>query len=101
MSNETPHTVTESDFEERKGGLYYIGPLEPAIKFVQQDHGTLEESENGRTYVNYDHTPPKGWDDCAEFGVGETPEEAWRYIMGAVFGPLDEEFHPIPLEVRA
>lgn len=31
-------------------------------------------------------------DDAAEWGAGDTLEQAWRYALGAMFGPVDDEY---------
>lgn len=31
-------------------------------------------------------------DDLAEWGSGQSVEEAWRYALGAMFGPVDDEY---------
>jgi hypothetical protein len=37
------------------------------------------------------------WDNCDEFGNGSTEEDAWRWALGAAFGPADDEFSAFPL----
>lgn len=93
------YVLTVDSFETRHGDLYYTGPLEPAQAFVKRDQGTSEtQLENGlwEVLVGYS-ADPVTWDNAAEWGRGETLEEAWRFALGAVFGPIDEEFVPFEL----
>lgn len=93
------HTVTESDFEER-GDLYYTGPLEEAKAFIQWDTWTnerkIEEPPCWEVTIAYG-SEEQAPDECADWGRGPDLETAWRYALGAAFGPLDSEFHPLEL----
>lgn len=96
------HTVTPADFDTSRDDLYYTGPLAEAKAFIQRHHGTTEhviDTPHGSTVevlVGYGTDAPTAA-DAAEWGRGAGPEEAWRYALGAVFGPLDEEFHDVEL----
>lgn len=77
--------LTETDH-----GTYYTGPLEPARRAMRDEYGdslTIEHREDGRWIVTEhrgsEHSNPNQW------GAGATEEEAWRYLIGTDFGPLD------------
>jgi hypothetical protein len=102
------YTVTANDFEVRNGDLYYTGPLDEAKRFVQKFHGTSEHVVTLKDGVTTVHqvliaygTDTPTIEDAAEWGNGPTPEDAWRWVLGAVFGPLDNEFQPVELSVCA
>lgn len=100
------HTVTSADFEVRNGDLYYTGPLDEARQFIQRFHGTAEHAASStegpciEVLVAYGHDTPTPA-DAAEWGRGPTSEDAWRWALAAVFGPIDEEFNDIELSVCA
>lgn len=92
--------LTADQLEERTGGTYYTGPVEPAQNYLAR-HGydTDAFEENGKTTVLVGYTGEKvTWENCAEFGKGPTADEAWRYALGAAYGPVDDEFAPIDLD---
>ncbi len=79
---------------ETKHGTYYTGPLAPAKRAMLDEYGdsiTVEHLDwTGYWLVTEhrgsDHGNPNQW------GKGETEEEAWRYLIGCDFGPLDETY---------
>ena len=84
------HYLTAEDFTTGIGGdLLYIGPLADALAYAKR-------------YGDYDGEPTQNetgmWDVTLltgdNWGRGDTPELAWRYVFGAYFGPIDENFHP-------
>lgn len=81
-----------SILSERDNGTYYTGPLDPAIKAMRDEYGehiTVERGANGWKVTEHrgsTHDNPNQW------GVGVTEEEAWRYLIGADFGPLDSTY---------
>jgi len=92
--------LTAGQLEERTGGTFYTGPIEPAQNYLAR-HGYDTDSfpEHGKTTVLVGYTGEKvTWANCAEFGRAETPEIAWRYALGAAYGPVDDEFAPIDLD---
>jgi hypothetical protein len=105
--NTTVHTVTAEDFEVRNGDLYYTGPLAEAQAFIRQEYGVTEHviTLNGdlgqahEVLIAYSHDAPT-MADAAEWGHGPTLEDAWRWVLAAAFGPLDDEFVPFPLTIR-
>ena len=86
--------------EERSGGSYYTGPLHEAQKFAREDarrdgldHVLVAEprtdTATGRIMyvVETDH----------DWGSGPDAETAWRYYLGAIFGPPDDEYDDLRL----
>lgn len=76
------------------GGLYYVGELDPAKRLVAQDRivFTGTQLQPGGVYHWVHLNDSEDPDDTAEWGRGETAEEAWRYALGAAFGPVDDEY---------
>jgi len=70
--------------EERENGdTYYVGPLDPAMQIaVDEDTEIRVEKVWDHYQVNSDH----------HWGNGKSLEEAWRYFLGAMFGPIDSEY---------
>lgn len=88
-------TKSNSILTERPLGTYYKGPLEPAKKAMLDEYGdniTVEHKiEEGGYWIVTEHRgstveSPNQW------GSGSTEEEAWRYLIGADFGPLDATY---------
>lgn len=77
--------------EDGNGYSYYVGPLAPAKALALADLSGGEirtvslESGGVRIYLLED-----GFETA--WGSGETEEQAWRYALGAMFGPLDENY---------
>jgi hypothetical protein len=75
---------------EREGDIYFQGDLEAGKALVARDRFVFEGKHEGGHYVHLcDSDDP---DDLAEWGGGPTPEEAWRFAIGAHLGPVDEEY---------
>lgn len=94
------HMLTIKDLTDRDGDTYYTGPLEEAKEFIKSYSNVSECSfvNSFKVYINQaggDDIPT--FDNCDEFGVGKTMEEAWRFALGAAFGPADDEFSAFPL----
>lgn len=84
---------SNSILTETEDGTCYTGPLAPAQRAIREEYGedvTVERRSDGRWIVTEhrggEHANPNAW------GVGETEEEAWRYLIGADFGPLDATY---------
>ena len=84
---------SNSILTETKDGTYYTGPLEVAQRAMLDEYGdsiTVEHREDGRWIVTEhrggEHANPNAW------GIGKTEEEAWRYLIGTDFGPLDDTY---------
>jgi len=79
----------------RDGDPYYIGPLGPAQAAVKRDRWVQAD---GASAPNL----PASWrvglyddpecEEEAEWGTGPDEETAWRFALGAYFGPLDEHY---------
>ena len=95
------HTVTIEDLSEGNGDTYYTGPLEPAKAFIRQDAEITETVEDGTHVVLIGTTHAPGetvtWENADDWGKGPDNETAWRYALGAAFGPADDEFVPVEL----
>jgi hypothetical protein len=94
--------VTIKDLTTKNGDDYYTGPLEEAKAFLKSYSNTSEVSIGGRVevYINQDGDSVDdipSWNNCNEFGKGTSSEEAWRFALGAAFGPADDEFSAFPM----
>lgn len=84
---------SNSILTETPVGTYYTGPLEPAKRVMRDEYGddlTVEHRPEGHWIVTEHrgstHDNPNQW------GQGPTEEEAWRYLIGTDFGPLDDTY---------
>lgn len=83
---------SNSILTETEDGTYYTGPLEPARRALLDEYGdsiTVEQSEGHWIVTEHrggTHDNPNAW------GKGATEEEAWRYLIGSDFGPLDDTY---------
>lgn len=96
------HTVTEKDFTTRNDDLYYTGPLEEAKALIRKEFAVTEQSywmdgEQRHTVMFGIVGEPVTWDTMNDYGNGGSSEEAWRFALGAEFGPLDDGFEPFDL----
>ena len=95
------YMLTIKDLEERSEGTYYTGPLEVAQAFIREFSNVSESSRaNGRwsVFINQEGGDVVATlDNCNEYGNGATREIAWRWALGAAFGPADDEFSAFPL----
>lgn len=96
-----PTMLTADHLEERQDqGTFYTGPLQPAKDFMaRHDYATAVSEKDGThtVLIGYDGTAVT-WDNCADFGRAKTPEDAWRFALGAAYGPADDEFQPLDLD---
>jgi hypothetical protein len=96
-----PTMLTADQLEERPEGTFYTGPIEPAKTHLAHDYASAVSEKDGVTTVLLGYTADTvTWENCSEFGKGQSPEEAWRYALGAAYGPVDDEFQPIDLDAR-
>jgi len=105
------HPYVDMDDDENKDRLlitlpdddtFYVGDLDRGIAAIKLDRFTTEgwvKNDSDERYYRVhlcDREPagtePTDADDVAEFGSGKTREEAWRYALGAAFGPIDAEY---------
>lgn len=95
------YTVTAEDLPTRNGDTYYTGPLEPAKAFVYEYEQVSESVEDATHVVLIGTTHAPGdtvtWETADDWGKGPDNETAWRYALGALFGPADSEFVPVEL----
>lgn len=84
LLTETPH------------GTWYKGMLIPAIREALSDRDVIIRQNETGVHVALCDKGLKGEDPSlefeAEFGNGRSFDQAWRYALGAYFGPLDEEY---------
>lgn len=95
------HTVTPADLvEDANGDCKYVGPLEPAQQFIREDCAVTVLHEGQRVSVlvsTTDRPDTVTWETCDSWGTGPDEETAWRYVIGAEFGPADSEFEPFDI----
>lgn len=96
------HFLTIKDLDTRPEGTYYTGPLEEAKDFLRSYSNVTVSFQPGRSvtvFINQDGGTDEvaDWGNCNEFGKGPTEEDAWRFALGAAFGPADDEFSAFPL----
>jgi hypothetical protein len=92
------HMLTVKDLETRSHGTYYVGPLEEAKQFIRETENVSEISRiGGQHTVMFSQDADPTWGNCNDYGNGPTNEIAWRYALGAAFGPADDEFSAFPL----
>lgn len=77
--------------EDEHGDVLYTGDLDAGKALARADRWVVEKPGASGWYVVELHDSPD-LDSMAEWGAGETPDEAWRYALGAMFGPLDAEY---------
>ena len=89
-----PHRLTAKDLPEINGMSFYAGPLAPAIEFVKKHKEHDADPKRDITSGSWSVTLQDGniW------GQGDTPEMAWRFALGALFGPADDEFMELDLK---
>lgn len=86
--------------EDEHGDTYYIGPLEPAKRLVSQERYVREEGPNEHGLYTVKLGDSEDVDNSvAEFGHDHDQESAWRYALGAYFGPMDEGYDGLRLRV--
>lgn len=100
LSDDTVRALTESISKVNEdhplivnpsGDTYFIGDLAAGKSFVELDRYVREvEHPSGQWRVAL-CDDPQGKSE-AEWGSGPTLEEAWRFALGAYFGPIDDEY---------
>jgi hypothetical protein len=70
---------------------YYLGDLKAGQRVALRDRYVhfQDHAQGGYTVELCDDPDGK---EVAEWGSGRTLEEAWRYALGAMFGPVDAEY---------
>jgi len=79
---------------ERNGMTYFVGDLELGKRAAHKDRHVIERLDGQAAVVELcdnGHLPEP---TVAEFGrsVAGDFEMAWRYALGAYFGPIDSEY---------
>lgn len=87
--------------EERRNGTYFLGDLELGKRAAHKDRHVVERLDGTTAVVEFCDDPEKPTETVAEFGgsVAGDFEQAWRYALGAFFGPMDEEYDEEALRV--
>lgn len=89
--------------EDTEVGTKYVGPLEEGKMQAHRDFYTQSSKDGDKwVVVLMRNLPASGtskeeWDAaCFEaadmWGRGDTEEEAYRYALGALFGPIDAQY---------
>lgn len=85
--------ASNSILTDTDDGTFYTGPLEPARQAMLNEYGDSITArtlpDGGVEVVEHRGSTP---DSPNQWGVGATAEEAWRYLIGADFGPLDATY---------
>lgn len=90
---------------EREGDSYFTGNLEQGIALAKRDRYPVLRTTEGLWQVyllDRPHSESEAeaalsknmWpEDTAEWGCAPTEEDAWRFALGAMFGPFDSEYN--------
>lgn len=91
--------AVNSILQDTEVGVYYSGPLEPAKRALLDSYGEdnitvvhLTDYATGEPYVQVTEHRGGAQDSPNQWGSAETEDEAWRYLIGADFGPLDDTY---------
>lgn len=76
--------------EDSNGDVRYVGPLHLGKRAALLDRFPLVTHHE--THVRVELHDDAEHTSAAEWGAGPTEEEAWRYALGAAFGPMDAEY---------
>ena len=75
------------EYREETESTYYTGPLEAGLRIaIDNNYGRppwLEVTGNSDMFRVT---------DSHDFGCADTLEDAYRYYLGAAFGPMDEHY---------
>jgi hypothetical protein len=82
--------------EGANGDTLYTGPIGPGMAAAHSERDVKVEhpsERGGKTWRVSLHDSPNLMPTTeAEWGCAATLEEAWRYALGAFFGPVDAEY---------
>lgn len=82
--------------EDDNGDTFYTGDLDAAKRLVAEERD-VNKRVHADNHWTVDLVEKGTVDDVAEFGAGRTEEQAWRYALGAYFGPIDSEYDEVGL----
>ena len=75
------------EYREETESTYYTGPMEAGLRIAtDSNYGKppwLEDTGNSEILCVT---------DSHHYGYADTLEDAYRYYLGAVFGPMDEHY---------
>lgn len=93
------YMLTIKDLENRPEGAYYTGPLDVAKDFIRETYivSVVSRVTSYTVFISPTGTEIPDWDNVLDYGNGSTEEVAWRWALGAAFGPADDEFSAFPL----
>lgn len=74
------------------GDTYFQGDLEAGKRLAAQDRFPSVTYVEEREAWLVELCDDPDYSSVAEWGGGKTLEEAWRYALGAMFGPEDGEY---------
>lgn len=80
------------EYHPEEDAWSYTGPLEEGRALAERDRFvTVSKTADGKATIVLlgDREDPSD-EDHAEWGMHADEEQAWRYAIGALFGPLDE-----------
>lgn len=87
--------------DDRAEGVYYLGPIAPAVRVVEDDGETIVLSGHVTkpmvTFCTPSHVTLETGEEVRmlnwnTFGGGASINEALRFALGSHFGPIDEEY---------
>lgn len=81
------------EFHEDTASWYYTGPLDDGKALIEQDWYTaVEHHPDGGVSVILSTAPDPDWESRDQWGSSAAGdlEQAWRYALGAEFGPPPE-----------
>lgn len=84
---------SNSILTDTKHGTFYTGPLGPAKRALLDSYNDgITVLDQGDHWLVAEHFGHDSIEHMNQWGKGETEEEAWRYLIGADFGPLDDTY---------
>jgi len=95
-------TLTKNSFinDEKTDSLFYTGPLEAAKKIAVAERIVKEYvNRKGNFVVSLNDECSDGSLSEAEWGAADTNEQAWRFALGAFFGPYDYDEDSIEIDI--
>jgi hypothetical protein len=79
------------EYHDKKSSTYYVGPLDAGRVVAARVTSDSEPDVSTLDAGGYMVATENAW------GTGQTLDEAWRYFLGAVFGPADDGYNEADL----
>lgn len=89
---------TREQMEERDSGWYFTGPLTEGMAAAHLDRHVQVERDGSWWHVELCEQYNRS--DVAEDGHGPNLEQAWRWALGAFFGPYEEPAAQLTLQMQ-